>query len=359
MESPNEVIATTGRARFGPRVQIGGLLGYAGIWAFLAIFLIYPLIRLFYDAFTTNEEAFTLMNFYDFFTDPYYLQALTNSLLLGAGTVVTTSIIGITFAFLLLRYEFPGRNLFSYLSIVPMIMPPLVGVMGFVFILGRAGTVNVILMDYFGFSKPINFMYGIHGVLLVETLHLFPLMTLSIVDAMGKISPSLDEAAESVGSRGLRKFWDITLPLTTPGYVSGALLVFIWTFADFATPLVVGIDNLLASQAYLNIVQFVDRRLFKMGIVISAIMILLAILFLIVAKRYVALKDYSSLSYSVIERRHLSRFGKNGGGHLSQRRPGFCLHSLPGHHPGFLRQRVGPYSFSGQIHPSIFPTGGH
>ncbi len=312
MESQEAVSSTAGRAGRRLRAHAGGLAGYAGIWAFMALFLIYPLIRLFYDAFTTEDELFTLLNFYDFFTDPFYLKALLNSLILGTATVVTTSLIGITFAFLLLRYEFPGRGLFSFLSIVPMIMPPLVGVMGFVFILGRAGTVNVILMDYLGFLKPVNFMYGVHGVLLVETLHLFPLMTLSIVDAMGKISPSLDEAAESVGSRGLRKFWDITFPLTTPGYVSGALLVFIWTFADFATPLVVGVDDLLASQAYLNIVQFVDRRLFKMGIVISAIMILLAILFLIVAKRYVSLKDYSSLSYSVIERRSLSWLGKAG-----------------------------------------------
>ncbi len=298
--------------RAGSAVHVGGMIGYAAIWAFMIVFLIYPLLHLFYDAFTTDAGEFTLSNFQDFFTDRYYLQSLLNSLLLGVGTVITTSVIGITFAFLLLRYEFPGRGLFSYLSIVPMIMPPLVGVMGFVFILGRAGTVNVILMDYLGFAKPINFMYGIQGVLLVETLHLFPLMTLSIVDAMGKISPSLDEAAESVGSRGLRKFWDITFPLTTPGYVSGALLVFIWTFADFATPLVVGVDNLLASQAYLNIVQFVDRRLFKMGIVISAIMVILAILFLIIAKKYVAIKDYSSLSYSVIERKPLRPAAKAG-----------------------------------------------
>jgi iron(III) transport system permease protein len=298
--------------RVRARANIAGWLGYSAIWAFFAIFLIYPLIRLFYDAFTTDQGIFTLKNFYDFFTDSYYLNSLVNSLLLGIGTVITTSILGISIAFLLLRYEFPGRNLFSYLTIIPMIMPPLVGVMGFVFIMGRAGTVNVILMDYLGFSKPINFMYGIHGVLLVETLHLFPLMTLSIVDALGKIDPSLDEAAESIGSRGLRKFWDITFPLTTPGYVSGALLVFIWTFADFATPLVVGIDNLLASQAYLNIVQFVDRRLFKMGIVISAIMVILAIVFLIIAKKYVAIKDYSSLSYSKIERKKLSPWGRVG-----------------------------------------------
>jgi iron(III) transport system permease protein len=288
------------------QLKIGGLLGYTAIWAFFGVFLIYPLCRLFYDAFTTTEGAFTLNNFIDFFQDSFYLKAMMNSILLGIGTVITTSFLGIAVAYLLLRYDFPGRNLFSYLSIIPMIMPPLVGVMGFVFILGRAGTVNVILMDYLGFTTPVNFMYGIHGVLLVETLHLFPLMTLSIVDALGKIDLSLDEAAESVGSRGLQKFWDITFPLTTPGYVSGALLVFIWTFADFATPLVVGIDDLLASQAYLNIVQFVDRRLFKMGIVISAIMVLLAILFLIVAKKYVAIKDYSSLSYSKIERKRLT-----------------------------------------------------
>ena len=312
MRPQNGSTIVLSQPRAWPQVRIGGLLGYAGIWAFFGIFLIYPLIRLFYDAFTTDQGVFTLMNFYDFFTDSYYLKSLVNSLLLGVGTVMTTSILGITIAFLLLRYEFPGRNLFSYLTIIPMIMPPLVGVMGFVFIMGRAGTVNVILMDYLGFSKPINFMYGIHGVLLVETLHLFPLMTLSIVDALGKIDPSLDEAAESIGSRGLRKFWDITFPLTTPGYVSGALLVFIWTFADLATPLVVGVGDLLASQAYLNIVQFVDRRLFKMGIVISAIMVILAIVFLIIAKKYVAIKDYSSLSYSKIERKKLSPRGKAG-----------------------------------------------
>ncbi len=335
------------------------MLGYGLIWAFFAVFLIYPLIRLFYDAFTTEQGAFTWVNFYEFFTDSYYLKSLLNSILLGAATVITTSILGMAIAFLLLRYDFPGRGLFSYLTIIPMIMPPLVGVMGFVFIMGRAGTINVILMDYLGFSKPINFMYGIHGVLLVETLHLFPLMTLSIVDAMGKISPSLDEAAESVGSRGLRKFWDITFPLTTPGYVSGALLVFIWTFADFATPLVVGIDNLLASQAYLNIVQFVDRRLFKMGIVISAIMVILAILFLIVAKKYVSIKDYSSLSYSKIERRKLSTPGRLGCGGFSFAGACFCLYSLPRRCPRLLWKGLGADPLSRKVHAAVFRTGRH
>ena len=282
------------------------LVGVGLIWAFLILFLVYPLTRVFYDAFTNETGHFTLANFQSFFTDHYYLRSLWNSLVLGVVTVITSSVLGVAIAFLLVRYDFRGRNLFSYLTIIPIISPPLVGVLGFTFILGRAGTVNVLLMDVFDMLKPINFLYGLHGVILVETLHLFPMITLNVVDALGKIDPSLEEAAESVGARGWRKFWTITLPLTTPGYIAGALLVFIWTFSDFATPLILGVQDLLAPQAYLNIVQFVDRRIFRMGIVISALMVLLAIVFLLVARHYVGLKDYSSLSYSRIARRRLS-----------------------------------------------------
>jgi len=281
-------------------------LGVGLIWFFLALFLVYPLTRIFYDAVTDEAGRLTLANFVAFFTDNFYLRALWKSLVLGVATVAASSVIGIAVAFLLVRYDFRGRGLFGYLTLIPIISPPLVGTLGFTFILGRAGSLNVLLMDAFDMLKPINFLYGIHGVVLVETLHLFPMITLNVVDALGKIDPALEEAAESVGARGWRKFWTVTLPLTTPGYVAGALLVFIWTFSDFATPLILGVQDLLAAQAYLNIVQFVDRRIFRMGIVISALMVLLAVLFLLVARRWVGLKDYSSLSYSVIERRRLS-----------------------------------------------------
>ena len=131
------------------------------------------------------------------------------------------------------------------------------------------------------------------------------MMTLSILDALSKVDPTLEEAAQGMGAKGWRRLRDITLPLTTPGYISGALLVFIWTFADFITPLVLGVQDLLAPQAYLNIMQFVDRRIFRMGIVISALLVILAILFVLAARQYVALKDYSSLAYSRVERRQL------------------------------------------------------
>ena len=298
--------------RLRRRPALGGALGVGLIWLFLGVFLVYPLTRIFYDAVTDETGRITLANFSAFFNDGFYLRALWKSLVLALATVAASSVIGIAVAFLLVRYDFPGRRLFSYLTLIPIISPPLVGTLGFTFILGRAGSINVLLMDIFDMLKPINFLYGIHGVVLVETLHLFPMITLNVVDALGKIDPALEEAAESVGARGWRKFRTVTLPLMTPGYVAGALLVFIWTFSDFATPLILGVQDLLAAQAYLNIVQFVDRRIFRMGIVISALMVLLAIVFLLVARRWVGLKDYSTLSYSVIARRRLS--GPRAGG---------------------------------------------
>ena len=288
------------------------LLGVGLLWLFLALFLVYPLLRIFYDAVTDEGGRLTLVNFAAFFTDAFYLRALWKSLVLGAATVAASSVIGIAVAFLLVRFEFPGRSLFGYLTMIPIISPPLVGTLGFTFILGRAGSINVLLQDVFDLLRPINFLYGLHGVVLVETLHLFPMITLNVVDALGKIDPSLEEAAESVGARGWRKFWTVTLPLMTPGYVAGALLVFIWTFSDFATPLILGVQDLLAPQAYLNIVQFVDRRIFRMGIVISALMVILAVVFLMVARRWVGLKDYASLSYTVVERRRLTRWKQAG-----------------------------------------------
>src|SRR5262245_36501125 len=293
-------------ASAGRHGAVGRALGVGLIWLFLAVFLVYPLTRIFYDAVTDEAGRVTLANFAAFFSDGFYLRALWKSLALGLATVLTSSALGIAVAFLLVRYDFRGRDLFSYLAMIPIISPPLVGVLGFTFILGRAGTVNVLLMDVFDVLKPVNFLYGLHGVVLVETLHLFPMITLNVVDALGKIDPSLEEAAESVGARPWRRFWTVTLPLTTPGYVAGALLVFIWTFSDFATPLILGVQDLLAAQAYLNIVQFVDRRIFRMGIVISALMVLLAVAFLLGARHYVGLKDYSSLAYSRVERRRLT-----------------------------------------------------
>lgn len=265
------------------------------------------------------RRAFSVEFFLDVFRDELYMKALGNSLLLGLATVVTTSVIGFAVAYLLVRYDFPGRKVYNFLTTVPIVMPPLVGVLGFIFILGRGGMVNELFyqlvdvlesswpaMSNWLFDRlPFNFIYGWHGLLLVETFHLFPLITLNVLDSLSKIDASLEEAAESVGSVGFKRLFDVTIPLTIPGFVTGALLVFIGAFADFAAPMVVGLTNFIAPLAYMDIQQFTDRHLFKMGITVGAVMVVISVVLLLIAKKYISLKDYTTLSYRAVERKPL------------------------------------------------------
>ena len=103
-------------------------LGVALIWIFVVVFVVYPLLRVFYDAFSDESGRLTLQNFVAFLGDAFYRRSLWNSLLLGLGTVAATSVLGIAMALLLVRYDFPGRDLFGYLTLIPIISPPLVGV---------------------------------------------------------------------------------------------------------------------------------------------------------------------------------------------------------------------------------------
>src|SRR5262245_23112756 len=114
-----------------PRALQG--IGAGLIWAFLIVFLVYPLCRLFYDAISDDAGRLTLANLASFFTVPFYPRSLWDSLVLGLVTVITSSVLGIAVAFLLVRYDFRGRGLFGYLTLLPIISPPLVGVLGFTF----------------------------------------------------------------------------------------------------------------------------------------------------------------------------------------------------------------------------------
>lgn len=176
-----------------PRIRSGSFFGTLGVLLicfFLIFFLIYPLIKLFIDGFTNAEGRWTMINLVTFLSKPFYLKTVLKSLFLSCVVVLTTTVLGFYIAYMNVRYDYPGRELFSYLTIVPIIMPPLVGIMGYVFVLGRVGTVNVLLQELLGLKQPINFMYGLHGVVLAETFHLFPLMMLNILDGLNKNIPS-------------------------------------------------------------------------------------------------------------------------------------------------------------------------
>ena len=275
------------------REQIDWLQGavMAALLVLLFVFILYPIMRVLWVALADENGQLTLIHFRNFFFRPLFREALWNSLSNGLWVVLFGSLIGVPLAYVTARYEFRGKILLQTLATLPLAIPPFVGAVAFQQVLGRSGTVNLLLMRWFDASIP--FMDGLAGVVLVQTLHYFPFIMLNTAVSLSNIDPSLEEMAESMGCHGLRLFRRVTLPLMLPGFIAGSLLTFIRVIDDLGTPLMLNQKNLLAPQAYLRIttigIDDVD------GYVICVVLVVLSLVSLLVARKYLSLAEYATV----------------------------------------------------------------
>ena len=274
------------------------------VLAFLLVFLIIPVALVIYTAFVDQDGAITLGHFATFFGQSLFKEAFFNSLVVALASVVVASLIAVPLAYLTVRFEFRGAALIQTLGVLPLVMPPFVGAVALQLIFGRNGSVNLLLDQWFGFKIPI--MEGLVGVVFVESIHYFPFILLNLVAAMRNIDSAMEESAQNLGARGFRLFRRVIFPLAMPGFLAGAALVFVKVFDDLGTPLVMGVTNMLAPQAYLRITSVgIDD---PMGYVISVLMIAFSIFALWLAARMTQGRDYATL--------------QKGGGGLQRRRLG-------------------------------------
>lgn len=293
---------STHNMRFPPGLTVVAL----AVLAFLLLFLAIPVGNVFYTAFSNADGSFTLGHFGSFFEQPLLRESFYNSLYVSVMSVVFASLIAVPLAYLTVRFRFRGALIIQTLGVLPLIMPPFVGAVALQLLFGTSGTVNLLLQDWFDVTLPI--MDGLNGVIFVESLHYFPFILLNLTVSMRNIDGAMEEAALNLGSRGWRLFRRIIFPLALPGYVAGASLVFVKVFDDLGTPLVLGITNMLAPQAYLRITQVgIDDPL---GYVISVLMIAFSILALWLSASVLRNKDYSTLQKggSSIQQRTLSKW---------------------------------------------------
>lgn len=283
-----------------PRLLAAAML----VLAFLALFLAVPVGNVFYLAFVNADGSFTIGHFLAFFHQPLLHDSFYNSLYVALAATFIASLIALPLAYLTVRFQFRGAVLIQTLGVLPLIMPPFVGAVAMQLIFGRAGTVNLLLDEWFGITLPI--MDGLNGVIFVEAIHYFPFILMNLTVALRNIDGAMEEAAINLGSQGLRLFRRVIFPLALPGYLAGASLVFVKVFDDLGTPLVLGTTNMLAPQAYLRITQVgLDDPL---GYVISVIMIAFSILALWLSARIMKGRDYSTLQKggTTLRRRRLN-----------------------------------------------------
>ena len=228
-------------------------------------------------------------------TDPNKRILVVNSLKIGVMVTLLTSIFSLPLAYFLTRFRFPGRNLLRSVVLIPMIMPPFVGALGMQKFFGKYGSINMLLveMGMLDMNNLIDwFEGGFWGVVLLSTLHLYPIMYLNIVAALANVDPSLEEAAENLGASRFNIFRRITLPLMMPGYFAGAILVFIWAFTDLGTPLIFNYNDVIAVEIFRLVTE---ANLNPMGYALVVLVIVLTAMAFYVSKRWTGTRHYEML----------------------------------------------------------------
>jgi iron(III) transport system permease protein len=271
----------------------GTAAGLIFLWLFFLVFMIYPLAHVFSNAFFT-AEGFSLIFLKLMFSSPNYTIILANSVNLGLAVTLLTTLISLPLAFLLVRYDLPGKGLLTGLILIPMVLPPFVGAIGMRQLMARFGSVNLLLLQMGVIDQPIDWLGGgsFWGVVILETLHLYPIMYLNLAAALANVDPSLEEAARNMGANGLKLFRTVTFPLMLPGYFAGAIIVFIWAFTDLGTPLVFEYREVVAVQIF-NMVTDLHQN--PMGYTFVVAVIALTLFFFYLSKRILGGGHYEML----------------------------------------------------------------
>jgi putative spermidine/putrescine transport system permease protein len=208
---------------------------------FLAWFVAPFVLLLVISLFDTSEfHATGLRQYQKFLTDGYSLGVLWDTLLLGFS--VTGACLPLAYALGLVYMEVGThwRTLILFLTMLPMLTSAVVRTFAWIVILGREGIVNNAMLALGLWGEPARLLYSWGGLILALAQIQLPLMTLPVINSLVKLDRNMIDAAEGLGASRWRQLWTVILPLTLPGAIAGALLVFAASTTAFITQTLVG-----------------------------------------------------------------------------------------------------------------------
>jgi iron(III) transport system permease protein len=220
------------------------------IVALIAVFVFFPVSTILASAVQDNAGAFAPGEFVAKVTDRsiWGLDCVTsglrcgvawNTLFLAILVGLGTTILGLAFALIATRTSFRYKRLLRILSVLPIITPPFVIGLALILLFGRSGAVSALLFEWFGLPRS-RWIYGLPGVLIAQLLAFTPIAFLVLIGVVQGISPSLEEASQTLRAKSWTTFVRVTLPLMRPGLANAFLLGFVESMADFGNPLVLG-----------------------------------------------------------------------------------------------------------------------
>lgn len=256
------------------RLRMEGVLARAAlVVSALVLFLTLalPLLMILIKSVQDKEGRWVgLQAFIAYLATPSLLSSVTHSLTFAALTTLITIPLAFALAYAIQRSRMPLRGLFRGVALVPILAPSLLSALSLIYLFGNQGVLKS-WVQFFGLTS----IYGLPGMTLAMVFSAFPHALMILLSGLALSDARLYEAADSMGTGTLRKFWTITLPGAKYGLISAAMVVFTMAVAEFGVVKIIGGNyNVLATDVY---IQVIGQQNFAQGAVVSLLLLLPAL----------------------------------------------------------------------------------
>jgi len=260
-------------------VFVVGAIGF--VLAIVGAFVFFPIVNMLMSAFITEDGSYSVIVFASkFFDDRLWgLSCVVgtgrcgvawNSLFLAVCVGFLTTVLGLIFALVVTRSGFKYRRAVRALTILPIITPPFVIGLALILMFGLSGSITQFFSELFGL-EPTRWLYGLPGLMIAQVLAYTPIAFLVLIGVVEGVSPSMEEAAQTLRASRWQVFKTVSLPLMRPGLANAFLLGFIESMADFGNPLILGGNfDVLSTEIFFAIVgaQYDQGRAAVLAIVL-------------------------------------------------------------------------------------------
>src|SRR6185369_11698323 len=250
-----------------------------------------------------RDGVWTLANYREVLAQRVVIEAIVSSLGLSIATVVLCALVGVPLAFLFERFNFPGRRLFAAIAALPLVLPPLVGTVAFIFLAGESGILAHGIQNLLGLQRPPWRLAGWPALLLFHTYTMYPFFYVLTGAGLRRIDASLAEAARSLGGSRAFVFARVLGPQLTPSLIAAALLTFMTSMASFSAPLLFGGNVRVLT---LEIFTARQRGDLTMATTETVVLALISLAALIVFQRYEGTRKFAAAAMKGAPRRRAS-----------------------------------------------------
>ncbi|MGO4105554.1 ABC transporter permease [Leifsonia sp. YAF41] len=239
-----------------------------------------------------DTVGFSFQAWADFFLSNAQRSAIVGSITLSILSVIVAGLLGTGMAVLLTRWEFPGRRICQVLALLPIALPPLMGVWSFKLLFGVGGRIPFAFQEWFGIPQQDLWLQGLAGVLIVHAMTMYPYFYLTVSAALMSADVSLEEASYSMGASKLRTWLKVVLPMLTPAVVAGALITFMSSMSSYTAPLLFQYTDVMTQQ----VVIAKSNGDMRLASIIATTLAVISIVFLAVIRGYEQRKIYRTQS---------------------------------------------------------------